>query len=167
MVIYFKRDDYDGQLFECERRDAVLSPNSCAVMWSNANGSKSCPINLTKCHNCPVGAHHSGCDVSGSSQQLNLCARCNRPSVRMVRDRICISCANREYEVLRGVNARGCFPSKHPPLHKISIRYRYGGSVILWGGELVTNSVEAMMSVIKICGDEVEFSFGSAAGGLK
>jgi hypothetical protein len=42
---------------------------------------------------------------------------------------VCVGCKNREYECLKGRNAKGKAPVKHPPLGRRSVRYVENGVV--------------------------------------
>ena len=88
-------------VFDCERLRASLTPSACA-----ANFIK---VRCLSCVDCAVGRDHAD-GVELYSVRAPTCLRCDRRVHRLVRD-LCISCYNRELEVLRGINARGSFPS--------------------------------------------------------
>ena len=81
----------------------------------------------TACHSCPVGQGHaqlqsgSGC-TSERRDKPRICLRCGRDDLRIVQERgICVSCANRQYEVLRGRNAKGTTPAKARALDAFAV----------------------------------------------
>lgn len=111
----------DLELFVCDRHQSLrLTPGACASSWKFA---KTLPadssLSATKCKGCHVGARNAGERVEESLEvdQLDkLCARCGRGAKKMVYGKICVSCANRQYEFIKGKNARGNRPTGIPYL---------------------------------------------------
>lgn len=77
------------------------------------------------CHGCALGAHHvaetgtaasvrqrSGMPVPRSLAACisRRCLRCERPAARLLYGALCISCCNRQLELVRGRNGRGSLP---------------------------------------------------------
>lgn len=64
------------------------------------------------CRSCPIGAAHAGEEAVTYSPiyGASICPRCRKGVTRMIQNRICVSCYNREREVDAGVNARGNVP---------------------------------------------------------
>lgn len=120
----------DKPMFRCEPRMATLQVSACAQMWREAQG-RDAPERLDRCRTCVVGAKHAGegdisrCSLRGSG----ICARCHRRGLRLVGGHICVSCKNREYEVLKGRNAKGTAPRKHAQLYPATLRFLAGGDV--------------------------------------
>lgn len=118
-VSYFGYPGVDGQYFRCERY-GTLSANACGQNFQLAPRLAR-EGRLEGCVGCPIGAKHSGGSVvSNSSGMQGFCVRCRKSPedyggdgvgrVRLVKDGICVSCANREYEVIKGRNAKGAAP---------------------------------------------------------
>ena len=67
-----------------------------------------------KCRGCDLGALHCGVAPSSRSKSRMLgsliCSRCMRGASRLIRKTICVSCYNREREVIVGRNAKGTKP---------------------------------------------------------
>lgn len=89
--------------FECLRLHAWLSPDACAENFTRGR--------YHQCVGCTVGCRHAGLDPGErESFRRKPCYRCVRAGVRQVCG-LCISCYNREREVLVGINAKGDFPA--------------------------------------------------------
>jgi hypothetical protein len=142
MIEYFKVTDMPGNYFSC-RRYGTMSPAACARNYLSApdavrNGR------LEGCLGCAVGRRHAdfgnenalqaSAHVPSSSIGKPVCLRCRRsgrePSsrligrMRLIREQtICVSCYNREREVLRGKNAKGAPPRKWAGLHLTYMSY--------------------------------------------
>jgi hypothetical protein len=141
-IRYFKLDGLDAPVFRCERLHCTLRSVSCASRFrvaaelaamkgkalQNAN-----PETLEKrgktapCVGCPTGAGHLGMDHREQRSRFSetfACARCGRGANRLVgSSACCISCMNREYEWLKGANAKGTRPIHAVQLRKFSVRY--------------------------------------------
>lgn len=117
-VRYHESEAFPGvQLFRCARLLAELTPTACAKNHAHARSYQ--------CTTCAIGAYHSaGKDVgpapvafdgrvaTGWRPGLD-CVRCGRRGMRLIRgSTLCVSCYNRELEVLRGTNAKGATPKK-------------------------------------------------------
>jgi len=106
-----------ARYFKCVRLSAELSTSACAAQWKAASTKLG-----TACHSCLVGQCHAisqGGAVSTSERRdkPRICLRCGRNDLRIVQERgICVSCANRQYEVIRGRNAKGKVPTRETPL---------------------------------------------------
>ena len=113
MVEYFTLEHVPGRtFFNCERMRAKLSTDSCAAMWRKADAATDGTNN--SCKLCPLGAVHAG-EVAASMSPLKgalICARCHRQASRLIGKHLCVSCKNREYELLKGRNAKGTAPVK-------------------------------------------------------
>ena len=101
------------ELFECKARQARLTKRGCQGQWEKAQADKPEPWqSLWHCRSCPVGAQHAGVvqPVHQDEALAKLCPRCGRLTERMIKGRLCISCYNREREVVRGKNCKGNAP---------------------------------------------------------
>lgn len=114
-VTYRTIDGAPGQYFDCPYGVAMLSVTSCAQLYLEAMSPKGLREGLRiSCRACPVGAAHAGVpsEVASSSRFLGVlyCSRCHGDARRLIRGSICVSCYNREREVLIGKNAKGGKP---------------------------------------------------------
>lgn len=75
-----------------------------------------------------------------------ICVRCHQPSVRrLIYGNLCISCANRQFEYIRGRNAKGTVPIKHPPLQVVTMLAESGG-ILLPFAYYGTGLIEALLA---------------------
>ena len=101
------------QHFDCTSLRAALSTADCAKRWQVAPKG-------TACAGCALGhVHHADHNTVATSATLqhaypdNACLRCGRTDLRIIRlHGLCISCANRRAEALRGRNGNGTAPVK-------------------------------------------------------
>jgi hypothetical protein len=121
---YFQIPEMPGiDRFACTRLHATLPVSACAAMWRQAN-EKACDRHIT-CRGCPLGAGHAGIPNASLSPIFGVlvCGRCHAGATRLVCGSLCVSCKNREYEIVRGRNARGQYPSRLPPLAARALPY--------------------------------------------
>jgi hypothetical protein len=98
-------------MFECLRIGGrlTLSEASCANQFKAAQ-DREWQYRLPHCVACPVGAKNAGVDAGAPFQQRMVCFRCGDGSGRIVMQRFCMSCYNREREWRVGANAKGRAP---------------------------------------------------------
>lgn len=125
-VEYVAIEGVEGSYFNCSSLRAMLSVKSCANRFSTANHESTC-------HACEIGAAHAGKNVAHRTIPRMSCCRCHEQAPRLVSGGICISCYNRQREVLMGRNAKGTRPTVHErfwggdvksktlALHKVSV----------------------------------------------
>lgn len=136
-IQYFKVDGYDGDYFSCARY-GTMAPASCVKNF------KSAPDEIRRgrleaCIGCAIGQHHADPVAPPASTvkpfsfaYREVCVRCRRGGeadnnrllgrIRLVREHTtCVSCVNREYEVLKGRNAKGAKPKKWRNLFFVQI----------------------------------------------
>lgn len=161
MIEYFTFPELpDRPMFLCTRRSAKLQVSSCADMWREAN-HRECPERLEQCRGCQLGALHAGesdmstCPITGSE----ICIRCDRGGMRLVRNQICVSCWNREREWIIGKNAKGAAPKMHPPLFRCSITFMAGGEIKTVSSERCTSSRELVVMALRDNRKQVFFAF--------
>lgn len=160
MVEYFSIDVAPGKaFFRCERQRATLSTDSCAAQWRKADASTdgSC----SACRLCPIGAVHAG-EVAASMSPLKgslLCARCHRTAARLIGKMVCVSCYNRAAEVLKGRNAKGTAPVKHPPMHPRRVRYMHGGELRSLALRHTVDTDELLVAVLRDSRQRVVFAW--------
>lgn len=149
----------------------MLSVNACAASYQTAMS----PAGLREgrrisCRACPVGAEHAGVpnSVASSSRFLGVkyCSRCHGEANRLIRGSICVSCYNREREVLIGKNAKG-----GKPIHGKSIGTAIVACVVDSGRKAqvhrmdkVSSRLEAVLSVLR--SESTSISFGWVGSGM-
>lgn len=162
VVQYFERPEMPGVAhFSCERMRATLSTGSCAAMWRQANLEE---CGREACLRCPIGAQHAG-ETQANLSGLRLgpiCARCHRPARRLIGGMHCVSCKNREYEFLKGRNAKGTKPTKLANLCKRRIRFMAGGELRSLAVPLSLDTDELVVAALRDTPQRVRFGFGAA-----
>jgi hypothetical protein len=149
--------------FHCERLLATISTNDCARMWRDAHDQNS--ERRRQCRGCPLGAQHAGvpdanlCDIHG----VKICARCRREASRLIWGNICVSCRNREYEFMRGYNARGTPLTKLKTLEPRQIRYLEGGTIRVRRATLSASVDELIVGTLRDAAKCVTFGFAGFA----
>jgi hypothetical protein len=151
-VDYFESELMPGQpMFRCDRLSASIRVVSCVGMWAEANSQGGVPERLFRCRACPVGAQHSG-EGDASYHRLrgvSICARCHRTDLRLIGGNVCVGCKNREYEWVKGKNAKGQFPKLHPVLAKRRVVYAVGGEVRVLVRELTAGTDELVVELLR------------------
>lgn len=103
---YFEHPLMPGvQHFECQAQRCTLSVTSCAAQYRRAKA----PDSGSACRGCRLGAEHAGEKLTSTPRRL--CCRCGRTDQRLVGGQVCVSCYNRQRELLVGRNGKGQFPS--------------------------------------------------------
>lgn len=157
---YFDMPGAPGKYFRCEPHKATMSVASCVGMFKAEKGRNN--GRHPHCAGCPIGAAHAGEKPPASGLfGSRLCPRCTNPAARFVRG-VCVSCINRQYELERGVNAKGSAPSRLAPLVSLSLAYAIDGEARLTTFPKVTGCVEAMLRVLRTQPGEVEFGWTAA-----
>lgn len=160
-ITYFTMPGVGGQYFTCDKLRATINRESCSARWKKSN-------HQSVCHCCEIGAHHSGKTViSRNAVSELMCARCHRPASRLVRGCVCVSCWNREAEVIKGFNAKGTPPRpvelfwgrpeglkcKTVLVHKVSVSVVSDVAVSVSKFDRVADTLEAVLSVLRKNGD--------------
>jgi len=146
MVEYLKMDGVDGKYFECKPYRGTFSVDACAKNWRSARGTvENC--NRILCRECDVGALHAG-ELPVRVTARHMCARCGRGDQRLIRGAICVSCYNRERELLIGVNAKGQFPTHAKRLHSVDYAIQGNTQAHL---DRVCTPVEAAVLAFRSC----------------
>lgn len=121
-VEYFTIPGADLRMFRCEVHGANLSTRGCATrhLAAQTERRRSDPDSpsTSDCARCPIGAAHAGRPVVHFSRDFasDRCPRCGTGTTRMIGDRVCVGCYNRELEVRKGVNGRGNRPKHLAPV---------------------------------------------------
>lgn len=104
--VTFFRPEYAQhiELFRCETQRLDLTKASCANFHLRRH--------TVACARCPIGAHHAGRRAPAETATRNECVRCQRQdgARRLIHGRICVSCFNRQGEVIRGYDRKGNVP---------------------------------------------------------
>lgn len=125
-VAYTPVTGTDLLMFRCEEQEATLSTRGCAARHLAAAKAST---TADGCARCPIGAQHAGrpvieyAPVFGSDR----CPRCAFATERMIGNRICVGCYNREREMRAGRNARGNRPAQLPGLVEVPLRVSVDG----------------------------------------
>jgi hypothetical protein len=149
--------------FDCSRLHAGLTTRACTDMWRAANQARS--ERHTACRSCFVGATHAGVSNASRSPIRNamVCGRCGRGATRLIKKHLCVSCANRQYELIKGRNARGMVPTKLAPLAARRVLYMSNGRVHLIRSEHTTNSAELIIATLRDAVHTVAFAWPGVA----
>jgi hypothetical protein len=139
--------------FECVRYRAQLLTTACSKRWRQAQTAKGFAADaIERCRGCPIGAQHAGEKIVRYSSLFgkDICSRCGRGSGRrLIGGTRCVSCANRQYESIKGRNRKGTRPTM-APLEKRTISYVIeGGGVEELTIQHSRDMVELMMATLR------------------
>lgn len=116
-VTYFEHPLMPGvQHFQCSATRCSLSIASCAAQFRRAKAE----VSGSACRGCVIGAEHAG--EAAATIPRHLCPRCGRTGQRIVLGQICVSCYNRQRELLVGRNSKGTFPHRAQPVFAAEIQ---------------------------------------------
>jgi hypothetical protein len=138
---------------------ATISVNQCSSMWLAANERNS--EIRRQCRGCRLGAEHADrpdanlCDIHG----VKICARCQNEASRLIWGNLCISCQNRQYEFVRGRNARGKPLIKLRPLEPRQVTVREGSAVRVYRSPLSSSVDELLVGTLRDAAKRVAFGF--------
>lgn len=95
-----------ADLFTCpaeEYNGLRLLPSACAQNWRRGKTAQPWDRNYP-CRGCSIGAVHAGEAPPATDPQDDprRCAYCGRTDMRLVCRSLCVSCANRVFELVRG-----------------------------------------------------------------
>jgi hypothetical protein len=145
--------------FRCDRLFATISVDQCSSMWRAANQRNS--EVRRQCRGCVLGAQHAGqpdanlCDIHG----VKICARCRDEATRLIWGNLCVSCQNRQYEFIRGRNARGKPLLKLSPLEPRQVTFQEGSTVRYYRSALSSSMDELVVSTLRDAMKRVAFGF--------
>lgn len=163
-VHYFKVEGFEGDYFSCERY-GTMAPSSCARNYEEAPEA-SRKGRLAGCVGCRIGQMHASTgDAPLTLETLTgvayrtVCVRCRRGGedprligrMRLIRDHTtCVSCYNREREVLQGKNAKGATPKKWRGLFFARIGSVVGGALTIEQlDHPVRDRLEMMLTILR------------------
>lgn len=160
MVEYSELPEVPGKLyFRCDRQRATLSTTACAESWRRADD-----LNDGSCHACklcPIGAVHAG-EVAASRSPLKgtlTCARCHRTAGRLISGMVCVSCKNREYELVKGRNAKGAAPVKLQRLCQRRVFIRHGDELRVLVRQRSVDTDELIVAALRDSKKAVTFAW--------
>lgn len=169
-VVYFELMP-GFQAFRCEPLKASLSAKSC--------GQNHAERRSESCVQCAIGRHHAaeqGMRVH-RAKPTGVCIRCERRTTRrMLEHGICISCYNREREVLRGRNGKGVRPllqlytadvliKGQPPAHGFALEPVSPGAWLV--SFLARDEAELQRALSTICADSSAMVLDWSIGPLR
>ena len=156
---YFTRDDAPGRYFCCKRY-GIMRDSSCAQNYREAPRLSRVSGRLAGCVGCPTGALHCGGKPEDAARFG--CTRCRETKgLRMVRGGLlCVSCFNREREVVAGANAKGRPPTLR--LFPVNVLHVNGAVAAVTRHPLAIDRVEAALAVMHRGGSTVAVAWLSA-----
>lgn len=147
--------------FRCDRLRAVLAVPRCASMWRQDGATEG-----RACNHCSIGAEHAGLKDPNPSPLFGskTCARCHRLKTRLIGKMLCVSCKNREYELLKGSNAKGTLPVKLQSLDRRRVTYFAGERVHTLVIDRSLDQDELIVAVLRDSPHRVAFGFSRKPG---
>lgn len=159
----------DLALVTCERRPLRLTEAACARFFLSSN-PVSPPVweGRVACHGCPAGAARSGSAIDPlmalRDRLQHVCPRCLKTSQRIIANRLCVSCYNRDLEVRRGTNGKG-----RPPVRALA-RLRPSRIVVVDNGKALdladqrsAGPLELVLREVRLGSTAVAFGWASPA----
>jgi hypothetical protein len=169
-VSYFTQPETGPvQFFACERLGANMTAQGCATRWTKAqHATGQMAERFEKCRACPIGAAHSGRTHVHLSplHGAKLCPRCETGQMRIIAERVCVNCYNREREMLSGRNARGNAPARlqeSRPLRSIRARMAINGRPAVRSFDNVTGLREVVLRSLRTTRGQVAFGWNGRA----
>lgn len=169
-VTYRTLDGVPGQYFDCPYGVGMLSTNACSRMYQEAMSPKGLKEGRRiNCRACPVGALHAGVPTALASASrflgVGYCSRCHGDANRLIRGSICVSCYNREREVLIGKNAKGGIPvfGKAVGTTVLACLIDGGKSTQVRRMDKVASRLEGVLSVLRSESKTVSFGWVGAS----
>ena len=142
------------EMMRCDRRNMTLTTPGCIRLWKSAQESRPAEHEgRYECLTCPIGAANAGVTISPVADLVEalrtICPRCRRRSARMIAGRLCVSCYNRDREVVIGKNCKGHRPLLADVLHGERLAIIGGGNVEVGEFAAVTSSIEVMVAAAR------------------
>lgn len=166
LIEYTEFPGAPGKYFVCPRMpgNATLSTNACASQFTVARYARQDEERDTRhyCRNCPTGAKHAGIDdfvPRTQFQESTECVRCGNTGRRLIRGCICVSCYNRELEVLKGSNAKGTRPIRCAVVYPMQAMVRDGKRKAKIQQFIATGMLEVILAAAKRSKDRAVVGF--------
>lgn len=153
------------QMFACGSYRATLTLGGCASRWREAQVSTrgEAADRVMHCRSCSIGALHAGYAPVKYSPWFDvaICPRCGKGTTRMIGNRRCVSCYNREREIRTGKNARGNKPVEllRRPLHTVRIMVELNGEARLARDHATSGVPETLLHILRTTSGEIQFGF--------
>ncbi len=151
-IQYFAVDGCARQFFRCAALKATLSTDSCTTNWRRAQRLRPDEVTAVHlCRDCPIGAAHAGERHVARSALfgLGICPRCRKYAGRIIHGTRCVSCYNRERELVAGRNAKGTKPTMAPLLpRRVSIVL--DGKPVEVVADRAADTPEMMIAVMRV-----------------
>lgn len=149
--------------FDCTRMNLRLTEYGCAKLYRSTLKKAPQPYEgRHHCVACVTGAQHAGVTLSVVNAVVEalrpICPRCTRPTSRMIRNRLCVSCYNRDREVARGTNAKGNKPELTHQLWAVALRVLASDGAAVVRHETVIDLREGLLAAAR--GAKSILSFG-------
>lgn len=164
-ITYRTIEGVQGKYFDCPSGMGMLSADSCGKAYREAMSQ----LGLREgrrvtCRACHIGALHSGAPAGATNSRFLgslCCARCHVGARRLIRNSICVSCYNREREMLIGKNAKGNAPihGKHIRSVMVMCFTEKLKKVRIQKADRVTGYLEVMLSTIRVESSSVSFGW--------
>lgn len=157
------------KFFPCAAFRAVLSQPGCASRWREAQTAKGhAAERFGACRGCHIGAAHAGERFMRYSRWygVQVCPRCHTGGLRMIGNRMCVSCYNRSRELRAGKNGRGNKPVEliaQAP-RRLSICLSIDGRAERHHA-LAVGLHEPMIQTLRTAKGDVEFGFAGVWAG--
>lgn len=163
-VVYFVVEGFKGKFFKCDHY-GTMAPGGCARNYIEAPDQIK-RGRLENCLGCDVGQHHAGKSAvkplatakPTAFAYRKVCVRCRNSGegrligrMRLVREgTVCVSCYNREREVVHGRNAKGARPKKWRDLFFVQIGSVTNGSLTIENFDHpVRDRLEAILTLLR------------------
>jgi hypothetical protein len=157
------------KFFRCEPHRATLSMKGCASRWAEAQAATGqLAERMADCRSCVIGAAHAGAEHVHHSRLFGVMI-CPRDAgdrhtggtMRMIGNRRCVSCYNREREMKAGRNARGNVPTEllERPLHTVRYHLQVNGRAKRARMHEVSGLPEAVLQTLRTIKGDVTFAF--------
>ena len=162
---YFEIADAPGlKLFRCDRLRSTLSTGACGKNFLRAQRLR--PDEVTGvhlCRRCPIGANHAGVAFVELSKLhgLDICPRCHAYAGRIIGGTRCVSCYNREAELLKGRNGKGTKPTMAPLLPR-RLTVVVDGNATEVRSERTRDTAEIALAILRVVPGRVVFTRAGA-----
>jgi hypothetical protein len=152
------------RLFRCATWRARLTTTACSARWREAQVAvRERAEELAKCRGCAFGANHAGYPPVGYSDyyQAKICPRCGRGNTRIIGNRRCPSCYNRERELRIGRNGRGNAPVElmERPLVAVEVVVSVDGKLRRIRDSETSGTAETLFQILRITKGVIRFPY--------
>ncbi len=150
------------KFFLCATFRAVLSQKGCGSRWREAQSATGREAErYAACRGCPIGAAHAGEQHVRYSRwyKVQVCPRCHKGGMRMIGNRLCVSCYNRDRELKVGRNGRGNKPvelmARAPRMYQVTVKI--DDETFVYSAPSVSTQ-ELVLQTLRTARGEISFS---------